>query len=357
MKVSGTRALVESAILIAIGTMLSVIKIAELPYGGSVTVASMLPIVIISYRHGIGRGLVSGLIFGVIQQLLGLNTLSYVSTWQSILAVILLDYIVAFLVLGFGGVFRRAFKDQAPALVCGSLLVCLLRYACHVISGATVWAGLSIPTADALIYSFAYNATYMIPETVVLLIAAYYLGSTLDFRSDQPVRLARKEKSAVSVFGVLAGLILAAGVIFDVAAVFSKLQNAETGNWDIAGLHEVNWPLVICVTAAALTFFMILLWISKLVSKSNTKNIGIAGGAVSLAVGTLLIVFSRNQQQSTEYMLLKNLGETKEYIFIDIALYLGIIILVCGAVLILSCILNKNRSNETGKTTESASES
>ncbi|MBR5423978.1 MAG: energy-coupled thiamine transporter ThiT [Clostridia bacterium] len=273
MKVSGTRALVESAILIAIGTMLSVIKIAELPYGGSVTVASMLPIVIISYRHGIGRGLVSGLIFGVIQQLLGLNTLSYVSTWQSILAVILLDYIVAFLVLGFGGVFRRAFKDQAPALVCGSLLVCLLRYACHVISGATVWAGLSIPTADALIYSFAYNATYMIPETVVLLIAAYYLGSTLDFRSDQPVRLARKEKSPVTLFGISAGLILAAGVIFDVAAVFSKLQNAETGNWDIAGLHEVNWMLVGIVTAAAVVVSAVLFFISKAVNKKTSKAV------------------------------------------------------------------------------------
>ena len=273
MKVYGTRALVESAILIAIGTMLSVIKIAELPYGGSVTVASMLPIVIISYRHGIGRGLVSGLIFGVIQQLLGLNTLSYVSTWQSILAVILLDYIVAFLVLGFGGVFRRAFKDQAPALVCGSLLVCLLRYACHVISGATVWAGLSIPTADALIYSFAYNATYMIPETVVLLIAAYYLGSTLDFRSDQPVRLARKEKSPVTLFGISAGLILAAGVIFDVAAVFSKLQNAETGNWDTAGLHEVNWMLVGIVTAAAVVVSAVLFFISKAVNKKTSKAV------------------------------------------------------------------------------------
>ncbi len=272
MKISGTRALVESAILIAIGTMLSVIKLAELPYGGSVTVASMLPIIIISYRHGIGRGLVSGLIFGVIQQLLGLNTLSYVSTWQSILAVIMLDYIVAFLVLGFGGVFRKAFKDQAPALVCGALLVCLLRYACHVISGATVWAGLSIPDAEALVYSFAYNATYMIPETVVLLIAAYYLGSTLDFRSDQPVRLARKEKSPVTLFGILAGLILAAGVIFDVVAVFSKLQNADTGNWDITGLGAVNWTLVGVVSAAAIVLSAALFLISRAVNKKAAKT-------------------------------------------------------------------------------------
>ena len=61
----------------------------------------MLPIVIISYRHGIGRGLVSGLIFGVIQQLLGLKTLTFVTTWQSILAVIVLDYLFAFAAAGF----------------------------------------------------------------------------------------------------------------------------------------------------------------------------------------------------------------------------------------------------------------
>ena len=109
--------------------------------------------------------------------------------------------------------------------------------------------------------------------TVVLLIAAYYLGSTLDFRSDQPVRLARKEKSPVTLFGISAGLILAAGVIFDVAAVFSKLQNAETGNWDTAGLHEVNWMLVGIVTAAAVVVSAVLFFISKAVNKKTSKAV------------------------------------------------------------------------------------
>ncbi len=252
MKITKTQALVESAILIAIATMLSLIKIVDLPYGGSVTIASMLPIIIIAYRHGVGTGLTAGLVYGILQQLLGLNTLSYVSTWQSVLAVILLDYIIAFLVLGLGGVFRKTFSTQAPALVLGGLLVCLLRYTCHVISGATVWAGLSIPDADALIYSFAYNATYMLPETIVLLLAAYYVGSTLDFRSNQPVRLAKTDKkNGIPLFGILAGLIFTAGVIFDVALIFSKLQNGDTGEWNIAGLHDVNWMLFGIVTAAA----------------------------------------------------------------------------------------------------------
>lgn len=164
-----TLPLVECAIMIALATVLSMVKLAELPYGGSITIASMLPIAIIAYRRGMGWGLGSAFVYAVIQQLLGLNSLSYVTTWQSVVAVILLDYIVAFTVVGFAGIFRNAIKSQAAALTLGCVFVSVLRYACHVISGATVWAGLSIPTQAALSYSFIYNATYMLPEAIVLL--------------------------------------------------------------------------------------------------------------------------------------------------------------------------------------------
>ena len=264
MKISRTKILVECAVLLAIATVLSLIKIVDLPYGGSVTIASMLPVVIIAYRHGIGYGLVSGAIYGLIQQLLGLGTLSYVTTWQSIVAVILLDYAVAFLVIGFAGIFRGILKNQAAAMTLGALLVCALRYACHVLSGATVWAGLSIPDADALIYSFAYNATYMVPETIVLTAAAWYIGSALDFRAARPVRIARNGENGMSgVFAIPAGFILTAAAIFDVASIFSHLQNGETGDWNIAGLSEVNWLAVTLVSAAAAAVAIILFSIER----------------------------------------------------------------------------------------------
>ena len=266
MKVSKTRVLVESAVLIAIAVVLSIIKIVDLPYGGSVTVASMLPIIIIAYRHGPGVGLLSGLVYGVTQQLLGLNTLSYVTTWQSVLAVILLDYIVAFLVLGFGGAFRKL-DNQAVALTLGSVLVCLMRYACHVISGCTVWAGLSIPTAGALGYSFAYNATYMVPETIVLAVAAYYVGSSLDLRAVEPGRIVRTESTAAPAFRLLSGLTLSAGLITDVALVFSKLQDAESGDWNIAGIASVNWLAFAIVTAVAIVISAALFLASKIKAK------------------------------------------------------------------------------------------
>ncbi|MBR4868429.1 MAG: energy-coupled thiamine transporter ThiT [Clostridia bacterium] len=248
MKQTKTKTLVECAILIAIATVLSLFKLLDLPYGGSITLGSMVPMILLSYRHGLGWGLGSGLAYGVIQQLLGLNTLSWVTTWQSILAVILLDYVVAFAVTGLGGVFRKAVKNQAAALSLGALLACLLRYVCHLISGCTVWAGLSIPTSAALVYSFGYNATYMIPETIVTLVATYYLGSVLDFRKEQPTRLERSQKSGNPIFGWVAGLIVVVGLVFDAVSIFSNLQNAETGDFMITGLAQVNWLAVGIVT-------------------------------------------------------------------------------------------------------------
>ena len=118
-----TLPLVECAIMIALATVLSMVKLAELPYGGSITIASMLPIAIIAYRRGMGWGLGSAFVYAVIQQLLGLNSLSYVTTWQSVVAVILLDYIVAFTVVGFAGIFRNAIKSQAAALTLGCVCI------------------------------------------------------------------------------------------------------------------------------------------------------------------------------------------------------------------------------------------
>ncbi|MBQ2306981.1 MAG: energy-coupled thiamine transporter ThiT [Clostridia bacterium] len=271
-KISATQRLVESALLIAMGVVLSLIKIIDLPYGGSVTIASMFPVMLIAYRHGLGFGLVSATVFGGIQQLLGLKTLSWVSTWQSVLAVILLDYIVAFAVIGLGGLFRGRFgkrtDGQVYELLAGALLVCLLRYICHVISGATVWAGLSIPTRGAIAYSLAYNATYMIPETLVMCIVIYFVGSALDFRFVTPVRLARTNKNKVPVLELLAVGLVTAALIFDIVLVFGKLQNAETGNWYFTGLGQVNWVLLLVVTAAAIAAAVALI----LVARSRQKK-------------------------------------------------------------------------------------
>ncbi len=258
MKTSNTQRLVESAAMLGIAAVLSMIKLIDLPYGGSVTIASMLPIVIIAYRYGTRWGLLTGFAFGIIEQLMGLNALSWVTTWQSILAVILLDYIFAFMATGLGGVFKKGFSQQ-NALVLGTLLVCVVRYACHVISGATVWAGLSIPSQAALLYSFGYNATYMVPETIVMAVLAYELGGVLDFGSANITRIIiRKEEHNAPVLKWVSAAALAGALIYDVWAVFSHLQNAESGDFDITGLAVVNWTAVAVVTVLAVAVVLIL---------------------------------------------------------------------------------------------------
>ncbi len=270
-QVSKTRILIECAVMLALATALSMIKLADLPYGGSVTIACMFPVVIIAYRHGMKWGLMTAFAMGLIQQLLGLNTLSYVTTWQSVLAVILLDYIVAFAVIGFAGIFRKVIKNQAFALLFGSLFICALRYACHVISGCTVWAGLSIPTKAALSYSFIYNATYMIPETIVLMIVAFYVGSVLDFRNPTITRIAAPTEKKNPVFGYLIGLVLSGALVFDVAKIFGQLQNASSGEFDITGIKAVNWKLLAIVTGVCV-IIAVILFIARSTSKSNNEQ-------------------------------------------------------------------------------------
>lgn len=270
MNQSKTKSLVECAIMIALATVLSMIKLAELPYGGSITIASMLPIAIIAYRRGMGWGLGSAFVYGIVQQLLGLNSLSYVTTWQSVVAVILLDYIVAFTVIGFAGIFRNKIENQALGLTLGCVFVSILRYICHVISGATVWAGLSIPTQAALSYSFIYNATYMLPECIILAVTAVYIGSVIDFREEKLKRVVKSDTKAYSpAINVVAGLVAAGAVIYDAVEVFSHLQNAETGEFDITGLAAVNWTAFIAVTVSAAVVTVLLLIVNKTLKKGK----------------------------------------------------------------------------------------
>ena len=257
-------AMTECAIMVALSTVLSLIKIIELPNGGSVTVASMLPIVVAVYRHGWAWGTGTALVNAVIQMLLGLNNFSYFTTWQSLLALALLDYIVAFLVFALAAVFKRVIKQQNLAMLLGVTLACVLRYACHVISGATVWAGLSIPDEAALLYSLSYNATYMMPEALILIITTAYIFSVMDFRKKVPTRIASTGiplKSAYCYIG--AGLCALVAIIVDTALVFSKLQDAESAEFMITGIADVNFVAFGIVTGIAVVAVAVLVILAK----------------------------------------------------------------------------------------------
>lgn len=165
--------LVFSAVMVGLATVLSVIPVMQLPFGGSVTLFSQVPIIAVSWILGVPWGLASGFAYAVLQILVGgIGNFSYV---QGILAYIILvfaDYLVPFTFLGFGGMFKRVIKNQYAAAATGTLLVCVVRFISHFISGATIWTEYAPDTAikAVLAYSASYNASYMIPETIITVI-------------------------------------------------------------------------------------------------------------------------------------------------------------------------------------------
>lgn len=264
--------LTESGLMIALGTILSVLKIMELPYGGSITLASMLPLIIIAYRYGFVWGMLTGFVFGVIQMILGMNNVSYATSFIAAVAIILLDYVLAFMSTSLGGLFRQM-KKPAVGFGAAALLVCFIRYTFHVISGCTVWAGLSIPTVDAFFYSLIYNGTYMLPETIITFVAAVYVATVIDF-SNPRLKAAKSERTSMTahILNAVSGLIFFGAVVTCVAMVFPHLQNAESGEFDITGISGVNTTVLIIVCAVALVAICALQIVKASVSKSSQAS-------------------------------------------------------------------------------------
>ena len=212
-----TRRLVESALLLAIAIVLELVSKLiglELPFGGAITFASMFPVVLIAYRYGTKWGLLCGFTYSLLEMLLGAKTVaafflpgdSQMVVWQA-LCVCLLDYIVAFTVLGFGGIFRNKIKNPSAALALGAFVGLSLRYIVHIISGAIffgAWAewfftqegfysiGAKIMETFSgaelsIAYSVFYNGLYMIPEIIITTIVAAILGKVPKIAERQKV--------------------------------------------------------------------------------------------------------------------------------------------------------------------------
>lgn len=180
---SKVRMIAECAIMIALGTILAQIKIYRMPSGGSVTAASMVPFLLISYRCGTKWGLLSGFVNSLLQMLLGGIYPPVAPGAIGYAAEILLDYIMAYMVLGFAGAFSKPFrKNRTAGVAVSAFICCLLRFICAFVSGFAVWADVMADGRAAIIYSLGYNAAYMAPEsviTVVVLVLLYRFAPAL----------------------------------------------------------------------------------------------------------------------------------------------------------------------------------
>ena len=142
---SKTRTLVECALMIALG---------------------MLPFIMISFRHGVKWGLFTGFVNSLLQMLLGF----YAPPAPGLLplvGMILLDYVLAFTLLGLACVIAKPFQNRLVGVAVGTAVVCFIRFMCSFLSGVLIWGNLSAWT-----YSLTYNGSYMLPETILTTVAA-----------------------------------------------------------------------------------------------------------------------------------------------------------------------------------------
>lgn len=188
MKQTKLRTLVECALMVALAIVLGMIVIYEGPFGGSVTLFSMVPLLLISFRHGMKWGLGCCFVYSVVNVFLGIKNLTYIPTPAGVIATIFLDYIIAFTVIGIAGMTRNikiTKNDTANSLMntfSGSLAALIIRFICHLVSGAVIWYSLTqgwyaedpthiVHQYGPWMYSLVYNATFMVPEIALTLVA------------------------------------------------------------------------------------------------------------------------------------------------------------------------------------------
>ncbi|NLJ88570.1 MAG: energy-coupled thiamine transporter ThiT [Epulopiscium sp.] len=159
------KALAYSGIAIALATILSYIKLFQLPQGGAVTTFSMLFIVLIGYWFGPFEGIIAGLTHGTLQLLID----GYVIHP----AQLLLDYPLAFGALGLSGFFRKGSKS----ILLGYIVGTIGRFICSFLSGWIFFGSYAWEGYSAVAYSFLYNLSYigieMILTIVLLLIPSF----------------------------------------------------------------------------------------------------------------------------------------------------------------------------------------
>ncbi len=205
------------AIAIALGFVLSYIRVFRMPQGGSITPASMLPLMLFSAAFGAGPGVAAGLIYGVLQYLQGGD---FLSVWQ-----VIFDYLIAFAALGLAGLYRYTKQGWQVWLTIGlsaALLIAMIvgypsiwglyaallaalavlaffvardperfsllpamgiavlgRAASAVIAGLMWVAAYPVEGQAPFVYSVIYNGAYLVPELVICMAVAGLAGGRL----------------------------------------------------------------------------------------------------------------------------------------------------------------------------------
>ena len=203
-----TKRITESAMLLAIAIVLELISKAFIPeqaFGGQITLVSMLPVVLIAYRHGVKWGFVASFTYALLEMALGAKTVSSAflpgffgdgAMIVNAILMCLLDYVAAYTVLALGGIFRNRIQKPGLSLMAGSIVALCARYVIHILSGYILfssWAewyftqegfpawGAELvsslsPAGLGWVYSIVYNGMYMVPEIIFTAIVSLVIA-------------------------------------------------------------------------------------------------------------------------------------------------------------------------------------
>lgn len=165
-----SRCIALAGVCIAMSFALSYIKLFELPQGGSVTLVSLLPLMIFAYVYGPKKGVLAGFIYGILQAVQDPYIIHP--------AQFLLDYPIAFAMIGFAGVFAgvKAIKLPQVRFALGAIVAAVLRFISHVISGVFAFSAYA-GTTNVWVYSLAYNSFVFVDMALVIVVGIFVFSS------------------------------------------------------------------------------------------------------------------------------------------------------------------------------------
>ena len=167
------RVLTEAALAVALAFVLGLIKVFEMPFGGSISL-EMLPLILLALRQGPAVGILAGGVYGIVDLIFDPFAVHPVQ--------VIFDYPLAFAAIGLAGFFLPTVRGA----VLGTVAAVLARFVCHFVSGVVFFASYAPDGWNPYVYSAAYNAAYLIPSLVIAIAVVIVLLRALE--SAQPSR-------------------------------------------------------------------------------------------------------------------------------------------------------------------------
>lgn len=170
-----TKSLAYAGVLGGLSFALSYVRILKMPMGGSITLASMLPIMLYAYIFGTKKGIILGAVMGLLQ--------AVQDPWILHPAQFMLDYMLAFACFGLSGCFAKLnIKYHNVKFLLGGITAGLLRFMSHFFAGAFAFGSFGLEEFNSIyLYSLVYNVSYVLPDTLISIVVGVILFSSKSF--------------------------------------------------------------------------------------------------------------------------------------------------------------------------------